>query len=103
MSTRWTERDLQVISEAAFDGAERASEALREHFGPRGAGVLALACQAADDLVAGRTVEAGGGVVLTRDVGDALTGRVLEADDGEALMRDAPDAPTGRVVRRVLG
>lgn len=77
MATRWTEVDLRVISEAVGDGMERGTEALREHFGPRGVDVLALACQAADDLAAGRTVEAREGLTLVRDAPTGCTGRVL--------------------------
>lgn len=72
MSTRWTETDLSVIREAA--GCEQGAQLLREHFGPQGIVTLSLACQAADDLVASRTTEAGGtraggGAVLVRDFG----------------------------------
>jgi hypothetical protein len=55
--SRWTEADLQVIREAV--DSEQGLEVLRKHFGPQGLEVLGLACQAADDLVASRTTEAG--------------------------------------------
>jgi len=84
MATRWTEADLQVIAEAVGEGFERGTEALREHFGPQGGAALAMACQAADDLAAGRAVEAGAGLVLSRDVPDGPTGRALRATESES-------------------
>lgn len=73
MSARWTEADLDVIREAV--DSEQGLDVLRAHFGPQGIVALGLACQAADDLVASRTTEAGrttradGGAVLVRDFG----------------------------------